>query len=789
MSNRDHDHDYQDKTIQIELPPESGFVDLEKLADVNENLSRQRDTRRRTLAGIFRDTFQSLVAGVIHTRTKIIDPAAVDTENEGSSRVGRDCDLDEALIEPLDHNFKIQETIAKGGQGSINRSSDLKFKRTVAIKSLHDNLKEKEEFRNIFVAEAKVTAQLDHPAIIPVYGLFNDDRHGLHLAMKLIRGKTFREYLSRLRSHYRYFSKRQLARSEHKLLWQRLDIFIRVCEAIAYAHHRDIIHRDLKPENIMIGNYHEAYVMDWGIAEHLTETPLVAKGAIAGTLQYIAPEVVNQLPYDQRSDIYSLGLILFEVVFLNKAYPAQTEEEAGIKAKRAIVAPYEHRFGCRVPRDLQMIIGKSLAIKPEDRYQNVRDLIRDIRNYESGEEVSANPDGFIVATLRKLRNHFKAFILTTVLLVLLLSSVIAYGLYRNYQHRVETEVRDNALAAIYANGIHSCAEFDREFQRYEYYLNTITREAALLLMAPPRGEKIRYFTLMDGASPATAPTNFLPSKPYNKKISLDEALYIIPPTLDPVQKDREIRQLYPLAKTLRETVLGSLERFIPEGADLEEYRELIHLTQLPPIFMAYFGLPDNLYLTYPYKTDLTPAYAPTTRGWWPQGVNAKGKSVWGAPYVDAGADRDIVITCSQAAYDDSGRLLGVAAVDVSLVRLLQMLEATGTKGEFVENKILVDQNANILADSRSLYPLIIGEGDSITYRRFNHHRLNDMWMEKNGWFFDEAEGKKYLYFYLRIESLNWLYIEKIRFDDLIAKRIQAPADNDDRKIVASPEEP
>ncbi len=289
--------------------------------------------------------------------------------------------------------FDIKEKIAEGGQGAVYMAADKKLRRYVAMKNLHPHLAEQNTFRNTFLAEARVTAQLDHPAIIPVHGLFEDQAHNLYLAMKLVKGVTLKSFLDKTNALYELMQKRQIRTNEHTALRDRIDIFLRVCEAIAYAHYKRVIHRDLKPANIMLGAFHETYVMDWGIAE-CQANPVKPEDRmkLAGTIRYIAPEILAHQPYDSRSDIYSLGAILFELVFLKPLYDAPGATELRGKVCRHELESFTHRFACPVDRELKEIIEKALAHLPADRYQTVKGLQEDLRNYLHGEAVSVSPD-------------------------------------------------------------------------------------------------------------------------------------------------------------------------------------------------------------------------------------------------------------------------------------------------------------------------------------------------------------------------------------------------------------
>ncbi|MBP5230373.1 MAG: serine/threonine protein kinase, partial [Clostridia bacterium] len=210
-------------------------------------------------------------SGKVHTVTSI---------NVGLKNLGREQDstvtfthvdhssvrFDDRLdvkLENIDEEYRRGKVFAEGGQGIIREGIDLNLHRLVAIKTLKTQ-PEDQFTRGQFIQEARVTAQLSHPAIIPIYSLNTDDEDGLHLVMKLVDGKTLKNYLDQLDHEYRTSGIGQF--DERKSLMYRLEIILRVCDALDYAHSRNIMHCDLKPENIMLGEYREVYVMDWGLA-------------------------------------------------------------------------------------------------------------------------------------------------------------------------------------------------------------------------------------------------------------------------------------------------------------------------------------------------------------------------------------------------------------------------------------------------------------------------------------------------------------------------------------------
>jgi len=251
-------------------------------------------------------------------------------------------------------DYTILESIDEGAMGEILLARDNKLHRIVAYKKIHPRIAEIPSYLGRFFMEAQVTAQLQHPSIVPVYGLMvTDDIVGY--AMKLINGITLKGLIRETQQQYDEHGEPD----EHHTLHARLEHFLKVCDAMHYAHRKGVVHRDLKPLNIMIGPYNEVYVMDWGIAkivkvdegtfEGVTqkvssdeverEMDKTAIGQVMGTPPYMSPEQASGEHdiLDHRSDLYSLGLILFELVTLYRAINGKDADEIMMKARRGII--------------------------------------------------------------------------------------------------------------------------------------------------------------------------------------------------------------------------------------------------------------------------------------------------------------------------------------------------------------------------------------------------------------------------------------------------------------------
>ncbi|MBO4511350.1 MAG: serine/threonine protein kinase, partial [Victivallales bacterium] len=204
-------------------------------------------------------------------------------------------------LEYTDRRYKRIKLMATGGYGRIFMVEDNVLGRKAVVKSLKEELLEHPDIVRKFLTEAKLNAQLDHPSIVTVFSLDTDSSDGLHMAMQLINGITLKEYLARtLEEHQKNnWSNAQATR----LLQERLEIFLHICDAIDYSHSKGIIHCDIKPDNVMIGRYGEVYVMDWGIA---AADGCNRKENLDGTPSYMPPETLRDGVTNKQTDVFAL---------------------------------------------------------------------------------------------------------------------------------------------------------------------------------------------------------------------------------------------------------------------------------------------------------------------------------------------------------------------------------------------------------------------------------------------------------------------------------------------------
>src|SRR5688572_3526593 len=270
-------------------------------------------------------------------------------------------------------NYKILEKLGAGGQGTVYKAVDSKLGRTVVIKVLPEELVAKEGNLKRFEREARLASSLDHPNICTIFDLNEID--GVHfIAMQYIAGRNVR----------------QLVNGKPLQLESALSIAIQVADALAVAHAQGIIHRDIKAGNVMVNNKGQAKILDFGLAKLLDDdaartsgihhTELTEVGIPYGTATYAAPEQARGDRVDSRADIFSTGVLLYEMLTGTWPFQGQTAIEVRHAVLNDEPAPLAKIRPGRVPVRLQAVLDKALAKDPRNRYQKIYHFAEDLRS-------------------------------------------------------------------------------------------------------------------------------------------------------------------------------------------------------------------------------------------------------------------------------------------------------------------------------------------------------------------------------------------------------------------------
>ncbi|GAB5402953.1 MAG: serine/threonine-protein kinase [Aureliella sp.] len=449
-----------------------------------------------------------------------------ETLMEGSSQEGRSSDSggsafssshgkEDSQVPPGAKRYTKQRPHAQGGLGQVWVASDTELRRVVALKEVQPAYADDDDCRARFIREAEITGALQHPGIVPVYGLGRHTDGRPFYAMRFIEGKTLREAIDSL------FARPATPnyRNGEWLLGLRriLGNFVDVCNTLEYAHSMQVIHRDIKPSNIMIGDYGETILVDWGLAKSIDEqsvdgstrqgtvpesTELTQFGAAVGTPAYMSPEQADggvRTPVGVASDIFSLGATLFHVLV---GSPPVGDSDAAVspstmREAASQLSPLDRRPD--VPKPLVSICRKAMALDPDHRYSGAKALATDIEAWMADQPVTAHQESRGERTLRWMRTHPTLVATSSVgCLLLLVACSAGFVLRSSFQAEIWREQQQASQAAqTYLNDLESSADaaetaamIELRNSQYSAALQFLERAEELLADTPEFAQRV-----------------------------------------------------------------------------------------------------------------------------------------------------------------------------------------------------------------------------------------------------------------------------------------------------------
>ena len=601
-----------------------------------------------------------------------------------------------------DAGLRVLGQVGRGAMGEVLLARDERLGRTVALKRLDPRLLDDPSLLHRFVVEAQLTAQLDHPGIVPVHTIHTILGEPPSYAMKLVRGQTLTEVMTEARGHV----ERGEPLPPSLRLAARLELFCQLCEPVAYAHARGVLHRDLKPDNIMVGAYGAVFVMDWGVARvrmgegSSSGTTAEASGGtllgeIVGTPKYMSPEQARgeNATLSAASDQFGLGVILYELASLRRARATIPGGAMGmlLAAARGHLDPFSP-LAEPVGRELRAVIRRATALRPEQRYADVAALAEDVRRVLRGEAVEAAPDALLQRVARGLARHRERVVVALVGAGLLGVAGIALAVAGaltvrevDRERALSREARRLTLGELVSERARG---LDRALLGHEGRLRGLAAASERALVD---SVDARVYLAGDFADPTRAPSDLVHSKVYGGMASFAHVDIALAPGYDLAAGASRLSSLSSLRPELAAALIGSAD---PVPADDQTARTLV-LQQGAPVVWTYVATDDGALVGFPGTGAYPANYDPRLRPWYLSGV-VHDAPAWSRPYEDE-SGMGLLISCGMAIRVDGRPAAGVAGLDVTVRGLV---DRWLTPGELDAEGFLVADDGGVVVRSR-----------------------------------------------------------------------------------------
>jgi serine/threonine-protein kinase len=728
--------------------------------------STQQRIRRRSDAG-------STGTRKRQTGTRTGARTGARTGGRGRKRATAAAPQEMIKMKPPEERYEFIGTVGEGAMGKVHLALDTSLNRKVAFKQITAEIAAEPTMASKFASEAQITAQLDHPNIVPVYALEQAPDGMPAYTMKLIKGETVENLIERAKNAY----EQKGSLGQDLELNALLEHFLKCCDALAYAHSRGCIHRDLKPENIMVGAFNEIYIMDWGISMVFStdvDDPVTVGAAmdegelIIGTPQYMSPEQANgeNNDLDDKSDQYAMGLILYELVGLQPAVTGKTAIKIVMRQQDAEKNPLTHISPkVMIAPELRAIIAKATHKDKQHRYPSVAELAEDIRRFRRGEAVIAKKDTLWQALLRWVSNH-RELTLMAVVSTFFVSGLLIVFLVVGYQLRLQAQqVREGQVSNLLTTVGRQASLIDGQFLKYEGLLSVIAATATEMLERAPIDYSTPVYNNEGFADPKNHPKDLEASARYNMPISLASPVFLKPPKPG-AGINTSIRKLLPLQRQYYQVLLRSLK----EDAASYTPKRARRAIEKAALSWIYVGLEDGLQSSFPGHGGFPQNFDPRERPWYTLAKGTRGP-MWGAPHADIGG-MGLTLSCATSLYDSKNRFLGVAGIDVTfdyiIEELLEIEKLAAVPG--IES-FLLDKEAHIVVRSSKKGKKVSGSsGRELRMPKFMLPEVVEAVDALESSYVEvERDGKTQMAVYSRMHSLGWYYVVLGEADDLLSQ--------------------
>ena len=642
------------------------------------------------MSSLFNKTFDFITTRFSHSE-QVHDSLIRETLDDGEDV---ETEIKPDFSDSGEGRFEKEGILGEGGMGFVFSAFDTILHRRVAIKSLLRTVNPSSTYWKRFYREAQITAQLAHPSIVPVYSIEFDKNQQPNLIMKMVQGVTLDEYMQQC---IQLMGTDDFIASKHGLL-PRIEMMIKICDAIYYAHTRGVIHRDLKPDNIMVGEFEDVYVMDWGLARPRKEDDfaqeLIKKiedhglktrdGAIIGTPIYMSPEQaegdLDRVSY--ASDQYCLGMILYEMVSLKQARKSESVPELIQQARSGILIDFADDCKGVDPR-LKSIILKACHKNIKKRYPSMKMLAHDLRRFTHNKSVWAHQDSLLVSLGRFFINRPVLSIFLILILIVIAGSSAIMSLYSTLQSNELAQQRQEITTNILNETLTETRNLDQFFVEPQIEVQQLATLTRFKLQNLP----IDIDTCLRMNQLTNTP-DFKKHPRYKDAISLRKSRCFLPSGVS--KEDAQIG--LSLAADMQSNVKELFSGYTPR----EQFERSFWRKDSSAIQWIYLGYQDGTSFSYPATTDKNLLKDPRLRPWYKDGL-AHSTAKCGRPYPDASSS-SYLTPCTQQILDIRNDPVGVVGIDFRMDNFIKRLE--NIRYPKLKSSYILDKKGKILFSSR-----------------------------------------------------------------------------------------